>query len=302
MADRNQLLPTGTGGVLPVYRDTTIEVPDVKLPTGMALYQAQVEANAETRNTVTGWVWTQVEALIQEFQQWYDDLAVRRLAKRITELVQTGQRTMAASEDAYMSWVIREQSGKNTPSVGQIVVNDLRNGVSLEDVYTRLGKEFRYQQSLGKLWDQALKQTLERAEVMVDTDITLAARAQDQKNLESTSLAVAYRRVIHPELSEGGTCGMCIVASDRVYRKGTLLPIHGRCHCTVAPILKDGTDPGDSLNNLSLADLYHDAGGTQMDELTKTRYKVDEHGELGPILVPVKKTAKSKTRQGKANR
>lgn len=260
--------------------------PQPEVPSGLALYQAQVEANAAARESIAEQVMAQVRALIEAFQSWYDDLAVRRLAKQITGIVQSGQKVVAAHEDAYMSWVLSTQSGKTVPPAGQVAVDDLRNGVDPERVYERLAEQFRYQRSVGKTPAQALDLVLERAEIVTDTDITLAARAQDQKNLQAAHLAVAYRRVIHPELSKGGTCGMCIAATDRVYKKGSLLPIHDRCHCTVSPIMKGGVDPGSSLNNLSLGDLYGDADGTQAADLKRTRYKVTEHGELGPVLVP----------------
>lgn len=257
-----------------------------ELPSGVALYTAQVDANAAARQTITDQVFAQVAALLQAFTKWYDDLAVRRLAKQITDVVQAGQRTMAAVEDGYLSMVLSSQAGQSVKPVGQVVVDDLRNGVDPVQVYERLGEQFRYSRSVGDDEVQALQATLTRAEVMADTDITLAARAQDQKVMQATSLAVGYRRVIHPELSKGGTCGMCIAASDRVYKKSELLPIHARCHCTVSPIMRGGGDPGSSLNNLSLDQLYRDAGGTQAEALKRTRYKVDEHDELGPVLVP----------------
>jgi len=258
-----------------------------EVPTGLVLYQAQVDANAAARQSITDQVFAQVAALLQAFNQWYDDLAVRRLARQITDVVQAGQNVIAAHEDAYMSSVLSAQSGQTVKPVGQVVVDDLRNGVDPVQVYERLGEQFRYSRSIGGDEGQALRATLDRAEIMTDTDVTLAARAQDQKNLQAaTHLAVAYRRVIHPELAKGGTCGMCIAASDRRYKIGTLLPIHARCHCTVAPIFHRGEDPGSSLNNLSLDQLYKDAGGTQATNLKRTRYQIDDHGELGPVLQP----------------
>lgn len=205
----------------------TPPLPDV--PAGLALYKSQVEVNAAARQSIADQVLAQVRALIESFTSWYDDLAVRKLAKDITGVVQSGQRVMAAHEDAYMSAVLSAQAGQTVKPVGQVVVDDLRNGVDPVQVYERLGEQFRYSRSIGGDADQALRATLTRASVMTETDVTLAARAQDQKNLEATHLAVAYRRVIHPELAKGGSCGMCIAASDRVYRKGDLLPIHARC-------------------------------------------------------------------------
>jgi len=121
---------------------------------------------------------------------------------------------------------------------------------------------------------------------MAGTDVALAARAQDQKVLSVTPLAVGYRRVIHPELTAGGTCGLCIAASDRRYHKAELMPLHARCACTVAPIMRGGADPGNSLNNLDLGDLYEAAGSTSAAELKRTKWQVDAHGELGPVLAP----------------
>ena len=93
-------------------------------------------------------------------------------------------------------------------------------------------------------------------------------------------------------MSEGGTCGLCIAASDRIYRPGKLLPIHANCRCGTAEITKSA-DPGNSLNNLSLGDLYEAAGSTAAEALKGTRWKVAEHGELGPVLTPKRATPRT---------
>ena len=112
----------------------------------------------------------------------------------------------------------------------------------------------------------------------------LADRTASNGTLQAAGVT-HYRRVIHPELSKGGTCGMCVVASDRVYKTGTLMPIHANCECTVAPIAGDD-DPGHRINAADLRRLYGDAGGTGRAGLKRTRYRIDEHGELGPVLTP----------------
>jgi hypothetical protein len=118
-------------------------------------------------------------------------------------------------------------------------------------------------------------------------DIQLADRDQSQKflteNADRRDIR-GWRRVIHPELSKGGTCGLCIAISDRVYGVKELRAVHDHCECTTLPIV--GTqDPGNSLNNLDLKTLYGNAGGSTSGEaLKRTRYQVDEHGELGPVL------------------
>jgi hypothetical protein len=90
--------------------------------------------------------------------------------------------------------------------------------------------------------------------------------------------------VLRPELSDDGACGLCIVAADRVYTVGTLMPIHPpTCRCQTMPIVGD-LDPGYSLNRADLERLYADAGSTNAEELRRTRYRVDMHGEHGPVF------------------
>lgn len=102
-----------------------------------------------------------------------------------------------------------------------------------------------------------------------------------------------WRRVIHPELSRGGTCGLCIAAAaGRVYTTGNLEPIHKGCHCGVLPIV-GGDDPGDALNRLDLGDLYDDAGGTTDGwTLKQTRYQVGADGRLVAVKTRKKQGAR----------
>jgi hypothetical protein len=96
---------------------------------------------------------------------------------------------------------------------------------------------------------------------------------------------VGYRRFIHPEFSAGGVCGLCVAASDRIYHRETLRPIHLRCKCTSAPVTKT-YDPGLGLNDSDIKNLYTDAGGsTSAADLKRGRYKI-AYNELGPVLVP----------------
>lgn len=262
-----------------------------EVPAALVVPLASVTVSAAARQAVTDRLVAQVRDIVEAFHAWYDDLAVKRLAKEIGGLVHSAQAAAASNEDAYLTSLIGHLSGKpvRTPgAIGDTVIRDLRKGVDPDAVYERLAVTFRYEVSKGATPEKALGDVLTRAAVMNDYDVALATRAQDRKTLQATHLAVAYRRVIHPELSKDGlgTCSMCIVASDRVYKKSQLLPIHARCHCTVSPIMAGGVDPGSGINNLDLATLYADAKGMQAPSLKRTRYQVDDHGELGPTLVP----------------
>lgn len=252
---------------------------------------AAVDVAANTRQAVTDRLVGQVAAMLHDFHGWYDDLAVRRLSRQIGSAVSTAQGVTATHEDAFLTHLLEQFSGRSVSPVGQVAVDDLRAGVDPDAVYERLGEQFRYSRSTGASEDKALADVLTRAEVMNGMDVALAARAQDQKVLSVTQLATGYRRVIHPEMSKGGTCGLCIAASDRIYHKHVLMPIHNRCHCSVSPIMRNGADPGNSLNNLDLGDLYQAAGSTSAADLKRTRWQVDDFGELGPTLSPHGATA-----------
>lgn len=174
----------------------------------------------------------------------------------------------------------------------------------------------------------ALDAALARARAVAELDMQLAVRAQAQKFMVAQPSApaelqpepqaeakptgepeqqpdpeaqpapgrprlIGYRRMIHPELSKSGqSCGMCIVASTRMYYKADLMAIHEGCNCLPLPIY-EGNDPGGFINDDELQRFYDAAGGNQARELKNTRYQIDEHGEIGPVLSRYGKPIKS---------
>lgn len=133
----------------------------------------------------------------------------------------------------------------------------------------------------------------ERARSIVRNDMMLSRRAQWRKTMIDNDVK-NYRRVIHPELSKGGSCGLCVAASTRVYHVEGLLPLHDDCSCTQVPVIGPG-DPGLALNEKAYITAEQLAGGTGRQVLAKTRFQVDEHGELGPVLRPEGEPIRSKT-------
>lgn len=170
--------------------------------------------------------------------------------------------------------------------------------MSTQGVFMRPAAVYRYAVSTDTPHADAVALAGQRIDDLVDDNLMLSQRlAQQQVLVQAVDLdtgktksgprVVGYRRVIHPEKSKGGSCGMCIAASDRIYHVAELLPIHTHCWCTVAAITEDH-DPADDLNAVDLKQLYAHAGGNTVAHLKRTRYQVDEHGELGPVLVPQK--------------
>lgn len=161
--------------------------------------------------------------------------------------------------------------------------------------YGRVADAFRFQVvAEGVSEDNAKRKALVRIAAVAETDVTLAVREQVRKSIGKIPGITGYRRILHPELSETGPCGLCVVAADRIYHIEDLQPIHDRCKCEVLPVI-GAFDPGLSLNADELDAIYDAAGGTGGDvikggrrhsgALKRVRVALAEHGELGPVLV-----------------
>lgn len=246
-----------------------------------------VDANGRARQVLAGQVATSVKTLVSDFNAWYDDAAVRRLGKAIAVVLVPAQRLTASQEDAYLTAMRRLLGVGDARPVGPVDVALLRAGTHTEQVYQRLAERYRWQRSLGN--PDPMPGVLDQADAMVLTDLQDAARHQDQRFFTKRS-ALAYRRVIHPELSAGGTCGLCIAASTRQYKRSDLLPIHDRCNCTVVEVTH-GQDVGLELNDKDIGRLYQDAGSTAAADLKRTRYVVDDRGDLKSVLVPERRSS-----------
>ncbi|WP_346007455.1 hypothetical protein [Janibacter terrae] len=230
----------------------------------------------------------QLLALVERYlrslsnDDFYGD-AAPLVAESLAASVRAAQQATADLTWAYLDAALQE-SGER-PSPGRMRLADHPRGVDPARVWDRPLKAYRLAIASGETAEYALAQAVERAVSIAEDDLTLAVRQAAAQHSVKTPWVTGQRRVIHPELSAGGTCGLCIAASDRIYRPGKLLPVHDRCKCTVAEVTKS-VDPGNSLNNLSLGDLYEAAGSTAAADLKATRWKVTEHGELGPVLSP----------------
>ncbi|MGH1563042.1 hypothetical protein [Mumia sp. DW29H23] len=235
-------------------------------------------AAAQLKATAAG----RAQTLWEQFQDWYSTALVAALAAEVANLSQAAQDATQGLYGQYVANVIAALRGTSV-QIPSIDLPPVRNGVDLSLVHTRPAEAYRRAIAVGKTEDQARQAAVLRAGGLVTSDILLVGRSTQVETMRGLDVA-RYRRVIRPELSETGTCGLCIAASDRIYRRGDLMPIHPpSCQCTTLPIVGDD-DPGLSLNREDLERLYADAGSTAADDLRKTRYTVNEHGEFGPVL------------------
>lgn len=235
-----------------------------------------------------------VAALIKQLSalwrdaNFYDGDLVASHAARSATLVESAQGVVRSQTRSYLKFAYQQFDDLDFPTEEEIdAANDqmIERAISPLDEWNRPAEQYRYAKSIGKDDREAMEIAIKRVEEMGDLDLELAMRKTASNIIKATPKVTGYRRVLHPELSETGTsCGLCIAASTRVYHKEELLPIHDHCHCSVMPIV-DGEDPGHQFNEDDLKVLYELAAGNDQVSLSRVRYKINEHGELGPYLV-----------------
>lgn len=250
---------------------------------------ALILAQAGARKTITQGAVAAAKVLAEQMSDadWRDFDKVTSYAQANATISTTRARQMASVTNAYQTRVLTLLTGKPVAPAKQVDVTALR-GIPQESVYGRLADHYRYLvDNPARLEPQSTASTLvvQRAQEVAEMDMQLANRAQNRQVMRQKQQVKYYRRVIHPELANSGvSCGLCIVASDRVYSKPDLLPIHFRCHCEVVPVTDETRDYGVTLNQDDLNALYKAAGGTASQKLKETRFSIHEHGELGPVL------------------
>lgn len=216
------------------------------------------------------------------FEAWYSTAAVTAVATEMAQFSQAGQDRIAGTAQAFIANVVAVLRGTRV-TIPQTTLPPVRGeNAPLSLVHTRPAEAYRKAIATGATHDEAVDLAVQRAVRLQTGDLTLAERNAQQSTMDALGIT-GYRRIVRPELSETGSCGMCIVAADRIYSRDELLPMHNGCKCKTMPIEGD-SDPGQTLNNRDLKRFYADAGSNKRDDLLQTRYKVSEHGEWGPVL------------------
>jgi hypothetical protein len=217
------------------------------------------------------------------FDGWYDMDAITSWAARLVRALEAIHRNLARSTDAYLARVSSRTVGALVRPVGAVDVTNLRTGVTHEGAYARAADVYRFQQSL---WDRVATRldkpptlvspvdaAVGRVRAVADLDAQLVVRDQSRQFMTAQPTVVGWRRVFYPELSSGGSCGLCITNAADVHSKTDVLPVHAHCTCVPVPVF-DGHDPGAQLN------ARHGQG------LERAAAAVSQHGELGPVLHP----------------
>lgn len=243
---------------------------------------ALVDGAANARDKIESRVAQIVASMWSGFDGWYRDELVSEISAEVAAMVARGQVGVAQLTDAYLAQVatlIRERP-VGPVGVAPSMTGSRRSGVTLTEVYARVAAEYLWQVSRDVVPIRAKELAVERAQAMVGTDLGLAFRDQTSQFMKQTG-AAGYRRVIRPERSRSGTCGLCVAASNRMYKRNDLMPLHARCKCTVVEV-GARVDEGRIINDAEYAAIAAESDSLRARDLVKVR--VRDHGELGPVL------------------
>lgn len=230
-------------------------------------------------------------------EDWWNDAVTQGVAAELTSrhmaFVERMRRLGAQYADIMLHLVNTDAS--RTPLPAYEVVRDNTDPwkVALRPVETYRDFSVKNPEYRPKAWDNLdkdvrksvdlwLEQSKKRLEELTETDSGLILRKVTLDRYRGAGIT-RYRRIIHPELSRTGTCGLCVAAAGRVYTIKELMPLHSRCNCTVLPI-KAGQDPGLKLTDRDLDRLYAEAGSTKRNDLMNTRVLTVTNNEIGPVL------------------
>jgi len=254
-----------------------------------------VDAYAQQQANMVGTLLRILFGLWGGFNHWGRPDLVRAHAARSTVEVDLAMSQVRGLTRAYM--LARLGQIDAAPArLPELVDTYERGGVPQVQVYQRPARErsFVERRELAngappeEAAEKADKAFVARLRAIVEEDAAATARDEADRVMAAAPKVIGYRRIIRPELSQTGTCALCVVAATRIYTVGELMPIHAHCKCTVDAITAD-SDPGFELNEadmrVMLDRLYDEAGGNSGEQLKNVRIKSYEHGELGPILI-----------------
>lgn len=248
-----------------------------------ASVSAMIEKQADSRQAIIVQLLKLLLGLWGGFDRWDDVETVTGMAARSATLVDSANLKSRILTRSFQTSVLR-QMGSKTAQLPVLVNAYPRANITGTEVYQRPVEQFIWARRNGLAFADSKEAFENRLTDLATQDVKLADRDEAQHVFEAHGVE-RWRRVIHPELSKSGTCGLCIVASQRIYTTGTLMQMHGpSCNCTVMGITK-GNDPGLKLNDADLKTIYSAAGSTAAEDLQNTRISINEHGELGPVLV-----------------
>jgi hypothetical protein len=233
--------------------------------------------------------------LVAQFRlltSWRDSDA-NRFVEQAVPVVRGSQSALATITSAWLAQQVTQvlRTPIAPPALDLSAVVNIRRGIDDTLVYRRPFTQLYHQLSQGNQLTESVDASVVRLKEIAEFDLqqTYAAAAKETLTSISDSAPVTYwqRVLVGPE-----NCAMCVLASTQRYHIGTLNPIHPGCNCEVQPGY--GSDPGQVLDEQRLAQVHaaatdltgqSDFGGREPDYRKILTTIVEDHGELGPLLV-----------------
>jgi hypothetical protein len=193
-------------------------------PAVQAQLLTYVAAQAAARQRIQDTVLTQLVALLRALLtgRWYDEPAIAAAVPQLDAVVRQGQDITRDITRTYLDQSLMALDA-TPPRVDPELPARLR-AVDVFAEWERPAEQYRYARSQGADDAQATLVAVERAQHLAVEDLDLAMRETTRRHLAAAEDVTGYRRVIHPELSKSGTCGLCVAAADRVYHVDDLMP------------------------------------------------------------------------------
>ncbi|WP_213816235.1 hypothetical protein [Glaciihabitans sp. dw_435] len=242
------------------------------------------ERQAQQRDAIIVKLLKLLLGLWDGFDRWDDPETILGMAARSATLVDSSTMSSRLLTRSFQTAVLREL-GAAKQALPAVLNSYPRANVTATEVYSRPATQFVFARRSGLTFDESMDAFTKRMTEVATQDVKLADREESLRIFQADPLVNRWRRVIHPELSKSGTCGLCVVAAQRVYTTDDLMQMHGpSCNCTTMGIVA-GDDPGYRLNDADLKKIYATAGSTAAADLQNVRISIEEHGELGPVLI-----------------
>jgi hypothetical protein len=206
----------------------------------------------------------------------YRDADINSFAKRVVPVVEGAQLRAGAMAEGYLRALLA-LAGAQGPTVGvtaQQASTAALRGLSGLDLWQRPGQTVWWALSRGVSFLDAKQSGLSRALNLASTNLQLSKTQTSQRVLSSNGQVTGYKRV----LSGKEDCAICSLAAKNTYHKAELMPIHGGCDCSVAPII-NGMVSSQTIPNAKISKEEN-----SRLEGTSKEIEVKEHGELGPVL------------------
>jgi len=147
----------------------------------------------------------------------WNSTGVNEFSAFAATIMDGAQSVTARMVDVYVSQILSEISGARVNPKGINITGNLR-GVPSREVYARPFVEVWSGLKDGLLFDEAKQNGASRLSEIADDDMSLAYREGARKSFAANKIT-KFRRVVRPELSKGGTCPLCHLASGNTYNR-----------------------------------------------------------------------------------